>query len=361
MTPIVTTAIKRGESASDCPGGNLSPLHGFDLGSPVESDFRPDRAKMGRDRALEETPRQSGWKAKVLPVSAVAVASALSVLAGSPMAAAEDGGRLHLALNIGGQFDGLVETGFNLADVGSVGGLDQLPEGMRGVLWIGNGYNQECSWRLSDDEVREIVTQAREHPKFSGIYFISDEPHPAVCADAPEQLAMRSALVRSLDPNGRTFAIVQNGSKGEGEFEMMRDSVDLVGVNPYPCNFKNAESGCDLEALKRRIDTALGAGIEVERIVPVFQTFGQECAAVEMPHYRMPTVDEARAMLKLWDELVPRDGRPFDVAYSWGKQSRTACPTLSVANGDEYPDLLALYAEYFQVTQRTSLRKSGSD
>src|SRR5690606_15889822 len=144
----------------------------------------------------------------------------------------------------------------------------------------------------------------------------------------------------------RTFIIVQNSSQDQTEFAAMKDTADYIGVAPYPCNRNNATTGCDLKALHRRIDEAVGAGIGSDRIVPVFQVFGQECATVETPYYRLPTVDELQQMLAIWDERVPRTERPFDMAYSWGMQERTACPALSQADGREYPDLRASFSAY---------------
>lgn len=311
-------------------GRRAATFHNGSEGSVVMS---PQRA---------EAPALRGGAVRMMLGMAV-----FALLGWQSAAEAQESEPLHLALNLDGNFEGLTEIGFNLADVGSLGALDRLPDGIRGVLWLGNGYNRECAWRLSDEEIREMVAVARHHPKFSGIYFISDEPHPAVCPDARDRVAERSALVRSVDPNGRTFIIVQNGSNAPDEFAQLHDAADLIGVNPYPCNVGNAEQGCNLDALRRRIDAAISAGIAVARIVPVYQAFGQECAVVEKRHYRLPDPDEARAMLAVWDELVPREARAFDVAYSWGTQSTTACPTLKVADGGEHPDLLSLYAEYF--------------
>jgi hypothetical protein len=38
--------------------------------------------------------------------------------------------------------------------------------------------------------------------------------------------------------------------------------------------------------------------------------------------------------------------RPFDMAYSWGKQPALACPTLQMANGGAFPDLRSVYGKY---------------
>jgi hypothetical protein len=255
-----------------------------------------------------------------------------------------------LTVNLGGDYAGATSAGFNLADVGTLYALRMLPEGMKGVYWLGNGYNLECSWRLSDRQITDVITAIRDEPKFSGIYYISDEPHPTVCPDAPQRLAERTALIHSLDPRGSTFAIVLNGSGAPNEFAQLKDSVDYIGIDPYPCNIKNELTGCSYRALRERIDRALAAGIPSTRIVPVFQTFGQVCTSSSRkysPYYRMPTVAETEMMLAIWDEKVPVKDRPFDMAYSWGKQPTLACPTLQMADGGSHPDLRSVYKSYF--------------
>ena len=44
---------------------------------------------------------------------------------------------------------------------------------------------------------------------------------------------------------------------------------------------------------------------------------------------------------------VPVKDRPFDMAYSWGKQPTLACPTLQMADGVAHPDLRSVYKNYF--------------
>jgi hypothetical protein len=225
-----------------------------------------------------------------------------------------------------------------------------LPEGMKGVYWLGNGYNLECSWRLSDKQITDAVQAIKDNPKFSSIYYISDEPHPGLCPDAPQRLAQRTALIHSLDPRGRTFVVVLNGSTAPTEFVQMKGAADYIGVDPYPCNVKNELTGCTYGALRQRIDQALAAGIPTTRIVPVFQTFGQLCTSSNRkypPYYRMPTAAETEAMLAIWDEKVPVKDRPFDMAYSWGAQPPLTCPTLQMADGTSHPDLRSFYKNYF--------------
>ena len=262
-----------------------------------------------------------------------------------PAAPGTTGG--HLAVNLHGDYAGAAAAGFTLVDAGSAAALDALPPGVRGVLWLGNGYNSTCSWRLDDKQVTAQVEAARDDPHFSGTYYISDEPHPATCPDAPRRIAERTALIHRLDPKGRTFIVVENGGAKVDEFRLLADSADLIGVAPYPCNRANAKDGCDLLQLRERILAARDAGIPVDRIVPVFQAFGQACAGIEKPWYRLPTEQEMAAMLRVWDELVPRSRRAFDMTYSWASQKGSSCPTLAQANGDGWPDLRSVLSKYF--------------
>jgi hypothetical protein len=276
----------------------------------------------------------------------------LCMLALAGLAQAEPQRRvpLHYAVNLDGDYRGALAAGFNLADVSSAAALNRLPDGMRGVLWLRSGYNgrrNACAWRLSDERLRRVVASVRNHPRFSGIYFVADEPHPSFCPDAPARIAERSMLIRRLDPNARTFIIVLNSYRYPGEFALLRDSADYIGINPYPCNHKNVGRGCDLRAMRERIGHALAAGIEPERIVPVFQAFGQACTTAARSYHRLPTPDEARSMFEVWDELVPPDRRPFDMTYTWGPQPRSACPSLAMADGREHPDLRGAFAAYF--------------
>jgi len=264
--------------------------------------------------------------------------------------AAEPGEHLHLAVNLRGDYSGAASAGFNLADVSTQSALKALPEGMKGIYWLGNGYNLHCLWQLSDRQVTDTVMAVKDNPKFSGIYYISDEPHPALCPDAPQRLAERTALIHSLDPRGRTFVVVLNGSAAPTEFAQLKDAADYIGVDPYPCNVRNEVAGCNYAALRERIDQALRAGIPSTRVVPVFQTFGQACTSSGRnysPYYRLPTLAETKTMLAIWDEKVPAKDRPFDMAYSWGRQPTVACPTLEMADGSAHPDLRSFYTDYF--------------
>lgn len=287
----------------------------------------------------------SSWPGPVL-----AVAWMLALLAGSAVAQPVARSPQHYVVSLRGVYGPALAVGFNLADVSSRSALDRLPSGMKGVLWLKSGFNgrrNECSWRMDDAAVLAAVASVRRHPRFSGIYFIADEPHPSLCPEAPQRIRERSALIRSAHPGARTFIVVLNSYRYPGELEQLKDAADYIGINPYPCNRRNVGRGCDLRAMRERITQALDAGVEPERIVPVFQAFGQTCTTSQPGYQRLPTEAETVAMLAVWDELVPPARRPFDMTYSWGPQPRHACPSLAMADGREHPDLLGVFSAYF--------------
>ena len=252
---------------------------------------------------------------------------------------------LHYTVNHAGDFASAAEVGFNLADVSSVWALDDLGDDAKGILWMRNGYDKVCEWQRNDADTEEVLVTVRDHPHFSHIYFIADTPHPSVCPDAPQRIADRTALIKNLDPEARTFIAVSGGHKYQEEFAQLSDAADLSGVVVYPCNFK--DEACKVEKITERVQRAFDAGIPHERLVPVFQAFGQSCSTNEKKFYRLPTADELKAILTLWDELLPPETRPFTMTYSWGEQERHACPSLATASGGSYPDLKNIYTNYF--------------
>jgi hypothetical protein len=254
----------------------------------------------------------------------------------------------HFISNQGGAITGQAAAygiGYNWQDFSSDAVMNASPAGVQGVRWVGNGYNSACSWAQSDATVTTVVTNNIGNPKHSGIYFISDEPHISLCSDAADRLTERTALIHSIDPNAKTYAVVLDGSNHPGEFEAFRNAVDYIGVDPYPCTIANEGTGCDYTAMTQRIDDAL-AWIPASRIVPVFQVFGQTCQTDPDPYYRMPTQVEMNTMLGIWDTKVPKNVRLFDNSYGWNNQTNS-CPTMVNAIGGAYPDLQTLMRFYF--------------
>src|SRR5947199_7683851 len=102
-----------------------------------------------------------------------------------------------------------VSTGWNLIDVGSQWAADHLPAGARGLVWLGDYDNHTCAWELSDAALKTKVTAAAGDPNVFG-YFLSDEPNPYACPNAPAQHRARSDLVHTIDAGAETVIVLDS-------------------------------------------------------------------------------------------------------------------------------------------------------
>jgi len=104
--------------------------------------------------------------------------------------------------------------GWNLIDVGSRWSADQLQRGAKGLVWVGDYDNSNCAWEVSNPTLTKEVKAAVRDAKVFG-YFISDEPNPYACPNAPAQHKARSDLIHSIDPAKPTVIVLDsNGFKG---------------------------------------------------------------------------------------------------------------------------------------------------
>lgn len=260
-------------------------------------------------------------------------------------------GTLHFVANVGEQIGAVQALGFNLIDTGpDPTTINALPSGVRALVWLGTLDNHDCghpgyTYTAFTDAVDRLVAD----PKVFG-YFLADEPHPKDCPAAAADLRQRADYIHAHDPTHRSFVVVLDGSNQCGgtygcEFAALapaKTHVDLIGLDPYPCNTGNAGAGCTYQKIDDTVHHAEQNGVPAEAIVPVFQTFGQACTG--SAYYRLPSTAELRTMLSHWAALVRHP--VFDYAYGWEHQD-SACPTLSDANGlNGYPDLQAVVAQH---------------
>ena len=259
---------------------------------------------------------------------------------------------MHYVVNLHGQAAAAARLGYDLFDMGPEPSLaNALPAGQQALVWLGNLDNTNCSspgysWTAFTAAVRAMAG----NPKVFG-YFLSDEPHPGGCPNAVADIARRADYIRATDPTHKSFIVVLDGSNACGaalgcEYHALQPAhthVDLIGVDPYPCNVGNAGSGCDYSKIDSRVHSAESNGIPASVIVPVFQLFGQSCNSGSH-YYRMPTVLELTTMLAHWSALVPHP--VMDYSYSWGEQS-SSCPTLADATGlSGQPNLQSVMAAH---------------
>lgn len=238
-------------------------------------------------------------------------------------------GTLHYIANTG-SVTPVAQLGYDLFDTGpDPDELASLPAGTQALVWLGSLDNDACSSpSYTFAQFTAAVDRLVGDPRVYG-YFIADEPHPKVCPNAVSDIRARADYIHAHDPTHKSFIVVLDGTNQCGgtygcEFDAFKPSashVDLVGLDPYPCNINS--STCEYSKIDDTVQRAEAHGIPASAIVPVFQAFGQACTA--SPYYRLPSAAELRTMLTHWSKAVPHPA--FDYTYSWGNQG-SSCPTL---------------------------------
>jgi hypothetical protein len=181
-------------------------------------------------------------------------------------------------------FDDEAALGFNFIDTGpypeEVEAL--ATSGLKGFIWLGGYSNTSCSFNESDGWVRSHVTKIAGRPSV-GAYFIDDEPDAAKCPRAPEQMAARARLVKSLDSRPPTFLV----SYKPEQLKLFAGKVDVLGLDKYPCSIKN---GCDYSRIDAQAAEADRLGV---RYWGVIQAHGDD-------FYKVPTPEELHQQFEHW-------------------------------------------------------------
>jgi hypothetical protein len=220
--------------------------------------------------------------------------------------------------NFGPEGDYLpAKFGFNLADVSSVSQLNALPDGVRGLVWVGRCEGVDAGFL---DIVRPFVG----HHKLFGFY-LADGPDPTgkysrLCK--AESLRAEADWIRANAPGAKTFVSLMNLSSSKtpsfaNSYNPSNSHVDLFGIAPYPC--RTELDGCDYEMIDRYVAAAEISGIPRSSIVPVYQTFGGgKWDDDRGGRYALPSAHELQQILARWRGLIAAPA--FDYAYSWGSQ-----------------------------------------
>lgn len=229
-------------------------------------------------------------------------------------------------------------AGFNLADVSSVAQLNALPDGMKGLVWIGTNVGATPAFIAQ-------VTPFIGNPKLFG-FRLGDEPditgkwHTKV---APADLKAEADWIRANGKGAKSFVVLMDLASFEAPslmnaFNAENTGIDLFGLDPYPIRGLSTDIGY----IDRTVKAAVAAGIPVEKIVPVYQAFGggsyTTTTGGRSDKYVLPTPDQANAMFKRWAELVPNPA--FDFAWVWETKSGIT------SIGSTTPEALALRAAF---------------
>lgn len=163
-----------------------------------------------------------------------------------------------------------------------------LTGSQKALVWLGGYSNATCAMNWSDDLVRQEFAEygLAGSGRVAG-YFLADEPNTdGNCPTASAHLRSRSELVRSLDPDKAhfTFADIDD----PGQFSAFRDSVGVIGTDPYPCR---VNSPCDWSQIPRYIAGLRSA--HIAHYMGVLQLFSGD-------GWRWPTGAELRHMISQW-------------------------------------------------------------
>lgn len=206
--------------------------------------------------------------------------------------------------------------GYNLMDAGSQWAADNAPPGTRGLVWLGDYDNATCSWEQSGTEVRSVVQNSVGDPKVAG-FFISDEPDPFRCPDAPTQHRARTDLIHQLNPSAFVVMVVDSNSGAQtlSQIPLWSGAADYIGLDPYPCY---TGQPCDYAWIDAVIRAADGAGINYWGVVQAFRDTGS---------WRWPTTDELAHMLGQWSASGESGVMTF--AWAWDGYSLADRPDLT--------------------------------
>ena len=210
--------------------------------------------------------------------------------------------------------------GFNFIDSGPY--RDQMDvlaaRGLKGFIWLGGYSNTTCTFNYTDDWVRSHVAAIAGHPAV-GAYYIDDEPNAAACPGAPAQMKTRSDLVKSIDPGPPTFIVQYHVD----QFKLFAGTVDLLGIDRYPCSIKY---GCDYSKIDAAAAEADRLGV---RYWGVVQAHGDAW-------YRVPTPEELHQEFVHW-RATHMEGY---LVFAWRFPDND--PSMWLANNPALQDQLAV-------------------
>ncbi len=209
-------------------------------------------------------------------------------------------------------------AGFNLADVNSPAQVDSLPEGVKGLVWVGQCNGADAKFQ---DTVRPFIG----NEKLFGFYLM-DDPDPtgqhfSLCT--ADNLKAESDWIHANVPGAKTFILLMTMTSSrtpsfKDTYNPANSHVDLYGIDPYPC--RTELNGCDYHQIDRYVAAAESAGVPRDNMVPVYQTFGGGRWIDDGGgRYVLPTASQMQQIMARWDALIPAPA--FDFAYSWGSQN----------------------------------------
>ena len=196
--------------------------------------------------------------------------------------------------------------GFNLADVSSLDGLNALPAGVEGLVYLGMTDGVTAAFEAA-------VDQYIGNPKLYGFY-VADQPTTVPAAN----IKAEADYIHANLPGAITFMWIQNtGTPTSPVYNLynpQNTDIDLFGISPQPVR-PQFSGGMDLSVIPDAVNAAVAGGIPLADIVPIYQAFGGGGVA---SNYTLPTASQEQQILSTWGASVPNPA--FDFVYSWGVQ-----------------------------------------
>lgn len=266
-------------------------------------------------------------------IAAVLALVGVAVYTASSSTAATTTATHHFVANVSGYDAQAAALGYNVLDTASVSAVSSLPAGTQAMFWLGAG--QKCPTAPDSSFTSTVDKLAGVASRVYAVY-LTDEPQASGCPSGPANVKARRDYVKSKLPAAKTFIVIDH----QDTFAPYRPAVtgvDLVGLDPYPCNVQS--STCDFTKVAERVGWATSGGWSKSQIVPTFQLFGQTCQSGG--YYRFPTDSELNQLLADWQAAGPFSD--LDYSYSWKNQlPNTSCPTLT-----DKPSAQAIMRAYF--------------
>ncbi|MER8715572.1 calcium-binding protein [Mesorhizobium sp. M1295] len=216
----------------------------------------------------------------------------------------------------GGSGTDIAKAGFNLASVQYVEQVNELPEGMKGLVYLdeANGVTQSFI---------DKVTPFLGNPNVFG-FFLVDEPDPTgqwgTYASAAN-LKAESDWIHEHFPGAKTYITMMSlGTSANpdfrGTYNPANTGIDYYGIDVYPVR---TDGPVDYNMIDKFVAAAQASGIPTSQIVPGYQAFGGGEYNTDMGgKYVVPTAAQMEIMMEHWAKLVPSPA--FDYAYAWGSQ-----------------------------------------
>ncbi|MER8879941.1 calcium-binding protein [Mesorhizobium sp. M0684] len=216
----------------------------------------------------------------------------------------------------GGSGTDIAKAGFNLASVQYVDQVNELPAGMKGLVYLdeANGVTQSFI---------DKVTPFLGNPNVFG-FFLVDEPDPTgqwgTYASAAN-LKAESDWIHEHFPGAKTYITMMSlGTSANpdfrGTYNPANTGIDYYGIDVYPVR---TDGPVDYNMIDKFVAAAQASGIPTSQIVPGYQAFGGGEYNTDMGgKYVVPTAAQMEIMMEHWAKLVPSPA--FDYAYAWGSQ-----------------------------------------